>query len=77
MWGLGDWCVGCCQNDAYGREDCERVGYRRIIDNERIAKNRGESFLEHNADNVADDVDLIVYTPAVDFENPELKNGKN
>ena len=33
-------------------------------------------FLDHNADNVADDVDLIVYTPAVDFENPELKKGK-
>ena len=30
----------------------------------------------HNAGNVADDVDLIVYTPAVDFENPELKKGK-
>ena len=30
-------------------------------------------FLGHNAKNVADDVDLIVYTPAVDFENPELK----
>ena len=33
-------------------------------------------FLDHNADNVADDVDLIVYTPAVDFENPELKKEK-
>ncbi len=33
-------------------------------------------FLGHNADNVADKVDLIVYTPAVDFENPELKKGK-
>ena len=31
----------------------------------------------HNAGNVADDVDLIVYTPAVDFENPELKKAKN
>lgn len=33
-------------------------------------------FMGHNAKNVADDVDLIVYTPAVDFGNPELKKGK-
>ena len=54
----------------------ERVGFRRIVDNERITKTRGKNFLGHNADNVADKVDLIVYTPAVDFENPELKKGK-
>ena len=32
-------------------------------------------FLEHNADNVANDTDLIIYTPAISFENPELKKG--
>ena len=41
-----------------------------------LRKLGAEIFLEHNADNVADDVDLIVYTPAVDFENLELKKGK-
>ena len=40
-------------------------------------ENLARKFLEHNADNVADDVDLIVYTPAVDFENLELKKAKN
>ena len=33
-------------------------------------------FSGHSADNVAENVDLVVYTPAVDFENPELKKGK-
>lgn len=33
-------------------------------------------FLGHNAKNVADDVDLVVYTPAVTQENPELKKAK-
>lgn len=33
-------------------------------------------FIGHNANNVADDVDLIVYTPAVDEENPEIKKAK-
>ena len=42
-----------------------------------LRKLGAEIFLEHNADNVADDVDLIVYTPAVDFENLELKKAKN
>ena len=34
-------------------------------------------FLGHSADNVAENVDLVVYTPAVDFENPELKKARN
>lgn len=33
-------------------------------------------FLGHKAKNVADDVDLVVYTPAVTEENPELKKAK-
>lgn len=33
-------------------------------------------FIGHNADNIADDIDLIVYTPAVSEENPEIKKGK-
>ena len=41
-----------------------------------LEKLGAKNFLGHNADNVADKVDLIVYTPAVDFENPELKKGK-
>ena len=45
-----------------------------IID--ELRKLGAEIFLGHSADNVADDVDLIVYTPAVDFENQELKKGK-
>jgi len=45
-----------------------------IID--ELRKLGAEIFLGHNACNVADDVDLIVYTPAVDFENPELKKAK-
>ena len=46
-----------------------------IID--ELQKHGAKVFLEHDADNVASDVDLIVYTPAVDFENPELKKGKD
>ncbi|PIR41696.1 MAG: UDP-N-acetylmuramate--L-alanine ligase, partial [Candidatus Yanofskybacteria bacterium CG10_big_fil_rev_8_21_14_0_10_37_15] len=45
-----------------------------IID--ELRKLGAKIFLEHNADNIADDIDLIVYTPAVDFENPELKKAK-
>ena len=45
-----------------------------IID--ELRKIGAKIFMGHSADNVADDVDLIVYTPAVDFENPELKKGK-
>lgn len=33
-------------------------------------------FLGHNAKNITGDVDLIVYTPAVNEENPELKKAK-
>lgn len=33
-------------------------------------------FLGHSADNIKDDIDLLVYTPAVNEENPELKKGK-
>ena len=43
---------------------------------EELQKLEAKVFLGHSADNVAPDVDLIVYTPAVDFENPELKKGK-
>ena len=43
---------------------------------EELQKLGAKVFLGHSADNVAPDVDLIVYTPAVDFENPELKKGK-
>ena len=42
-----------------------------IID--ELRKLGAKIFLGHNADNVADDVDLIVYTPAVTADNPELK----
>ena len=45
-----------------------------IID--ELRKLGAEIFLGHNACNVADDVDLIVYTPAVTEENPELKKAK-
>ena len=44
---------------------------------EELQKLGAKVFLGHSADNVAPDVDLIVYTPAVDFENPELKKAKN
>lgn len=33
-------------------------------------------YVGHNADNVANDIDLLVYTPAVTEENPELKKAK-
>lgn len=33
-------------------------------------------FIGHNADNIADDVDLLVYTPAVTEENLELKKAR-
>lgn len=33
-------------------------------------------FLGHSADNIKDDIDLLVYTPAVTEENPELKKAK-
>ena len=42
-----------------------------IID--ELRKLGAKIFLGHNADNVADDVDLVVYTPAVTTDNPELK----
>ena len=45
-----------------------------IID--ELRKLGAKIFMGHSADNVADDVDLIVYTPAVDFENSELKKAK-
>lgn len=45
-----------------------------IID--ELRKLGAKIFLKHGADNVAEDVDLIVYTPAVDFDNPELRKGK-
>lgn len=40
---------------------------------EELEKIGAKIFLGHNAKNVPDDVDLLVYTPAVNFENPELK----
>lgn len=43
---------------------------------EGLQKIGAKIFLGHSAGNVAQDIDLIVYTPAVDFENPELKKGK-
>jgi len=46
-----------------------------IID--ELRKLGADIFIGHNADNLADDVDLLVYTTAVDFENPELKRGKD
>ncbi|MBM2817906.1 MAG: murC [Parcubacteria group bacterium] len=42
-----------------------------IID--ELRKLGAKIFLGHNADNVAEDVDLLVYTPAVTADNPELK----
>lgn len=45
-----------------------------IID--ELRKLGAKIFLGHNAKNLADDVDLIVYTPAVNEENSELKKGK-
>src|SRR3990167_6220875 len=42
-----------------------------IID--ELRKLGAKIFLGHNADNVAEDVDLLVYTPAVAADNPELK----
>lgn len=45
-----------------------------IID--ELKKLGAKIFLGHSAENIAQDVDLIVHTPAVDFENPELKKGK-
>ena len=46
-----------------------------IID--ELRKLGAEIFLGHSAGNVADNVDMIVYTPAVNFENPELKKERN
>jgi len=40
---------------------------------EELRKLGAKIFLGHSADNVADDVDLLVYTPAVAADNPELK----
>jgi len=42
-----------------------------IID--ELRKLGAKIFLGHNADNVADDVDLLVYTPALTADNTELK----
>ena len=42
-----------------------------IID--ELRKLGANIFLGHSADNIADDVDLVVYTPAVTVDNPELK----
>src|SRR3989344_9429101 len=42
-----------------------------IID--ELRKLGAKIFLEHNADDVAEDVDLLVYTPALTADNPELK----
>ena len=42
-----------------------------IID--ELRKLGAKIFLGHSADNVANDVDLLVYTPAVTADNPELK----
>ena len=42
-----------------------------IID--ELRKLGAKIFIGHSADNVADDVDLLVYTPAVTTDNPELK----
>ena len=42
-----------------------------IID--ELRKLGAKIFLGHNADNVAEDVDLLVYTPALTADNPELK----
>ena len=42
-----------------------------IVD--ELKKLGAEIFIGHNTDNVADDVDLLVYTPAVTTDNPELK----
>jgi len=42
-----------------------------IID--ELRKLGAKIFLGHNADNVADDFDFLVYTPAVTADNPELK----
>jgi len=42
-----------------------------IID--ELRKLRAKIFIGHSADNVADDVDLLVYTPALTADNPELK----
>src|SRR3989338_5769281 len=42
-----------------------------IID--ELRKLGAKIFIGHSADNVAEDVDLLVYTPAVTDDNPELK----
>jgi len=42
-----------------------------IID--ELRKLGAKIFIGHSADNVANDVDLLVYTPAVTADNPELK----
>lgn len=49
----------------------------RSLITEELEKIGAEIFIGHSANNVADDVGLIVYTPAVDFENPELKKAKD
>lgn len=46
-----------------------------IID--ELQKLGAKIFLGHSADNITSDNDLTVYTPAVDFENPELEKSKN
>ena len=47
------------------------VNSSAIID--ELRKLGAKIFSGHSADNVADDVDLLVYTPAVTSDNPELK----
>lgn len=49
--------------------------YSSVITDE-LQKLGAKIFLGHNADNVASDNDLTVYTPAVDFGNPELEKSK-
>ena len=43
---------------------------------EELQKLGAKISIGHNADNIAEDTGLIVYTPAVNEENPEIKKGK-
>ena len=43
---------------------------------DELQKLGAKIFFGHNAKNVGEDVDLLVYTPAVNFDNPELKKAE-
>ena len=45
LWGLGDWRVGHCQDDAGGRENCQRVGFSNSLITKELEKLGAKIFL--------------------------------